>query len=212
MLLARLLSCFGIFSLKKYIDECPICLEDDHRHHFVQPCGHLVHDECFLQWCLHHPERPPRCVLCQTKVHALLINNVWFSLDTWMKKELERRFKKRFMDGGTLYLLVDEKTLRAPITPSTTVKAWKKKVMASINSFLEKKQISRLLYEAIRYFISTIRLDGLREDHCYEVNRFPVWGVGVGGPAYLMFSHAFSHAFSQCGGISMGATPQTRVQ
>ena len=191
MLLARLLSCFGVFSpLKKYVEDgCPICLEDDKRCHFLQPCGHLLHDECFLQWCLHHPERPPRCVLCQTKVHALLMNNVWYPFDTWKKKALERRFQEHFMEGGTLYLLVDEKTLRATIPPSPTVKAWKQKVMASIKSFFEKKQISRLLYEALRYFISTVRLEHLREEHCYEVHRFPVLGMlGMAGPTYLMFS------------------------
>ena len=193
MLLAYLLSCFGIFygGGKQYVDECPICLEQDHRHHFVQPCGHLVHDECFLQWCRHqhHPERPPRCVLCQTTVKGLRIDNVFIPWDTWMKKSLERRFQERFMKGGTLYLLVHEKTLRAPIVPSTTVKSWKLEVLGSVKSFFEKKQISRPLYEALRYFISTLRLEHLREDHCYEVHRFPVMGMlGMGGPAYLMFS------------------------
>lgn len=177
---------------------CPICLEEEDGNsratHYVQPCGHLIHEQCLLQWVVYrHLENgqrhPLRCVLCQTEVRAILTRDVLFPIGLWKRKALLQRFEERFMRGCFLYVFFKGDTFRSYLSPSTTVRQWKLAVIRFIRSLYEKEKIPCVVYEAARYSMLTMSMLYVREGHRYTV---------CGGPLYPLYEMGLMFCKSTC--------------
>ena len=127
--------CFGrrkmLDDMKKVPEECPVCLEEDSRQHYLQPCGHTVHDECLLGWIMTYSgkDTTPRCLLCQRPVEAFLVHDVLYPIREWTKKALATRFEERFMNGCFFYVFCEGQTHRFYVPPAFSVYGWKQNVI-----------------------------------------------------------------------------------
>ena len=171
------LCCPAPSEIHKIQDECLVCLEKDDREHYLQPCGHHVHEKCLLGWLISHPA--PYCPLCQSPIQGFWVDHVYHPFYSWKQKALYQRCQERFMNGCFVYVFCHQKIHRWYLLPVSSLYDWKRVVGQYVNLLFQEGKLTYSVYDALQDHIQKMNVLELVEGRRYRV---------VGEQVGIMFS------------------------